>query len=221
MSTQISVEYGLSPAVLFAGVAETTLLANGCTVDIAPAQPDDIDRVRSFYQHLSDASTYYRFFTMRRTLPERQLHEMVDQDVPHHVTLLASVAGELIGMGEFVVGESMDEAEVAFAVADDHHRKGVATLLLERLAVVARRCGLKRFVATTLPGNHDMQLVFRTVGLTQQSHFDGGVVDIALDLSSLDHLEVEAAARHRHALAMRAESRQLTRVGCPSAAPAT
>jgi nucleotide-binding universal stress UspA family protein/GNAT superfamily N-acetyltransferase len=195
---------------VFAGVTESTLLSTGCPVDIAPAQVRDLERVRAFYQHLSDASTYYRFFTMRRALPDQELHDMVGQDGPHHVTLLASVAGELIGIGEYVVGESRDEAEVAFAVADDHHREGVATLLLERLAVVARRCGIKHFTATTLPGNHDMQLVFRTVGLTQQSHFDGGVVDVTLDLASLDHLEIEAAARHQHALAI------LRSAVCPS-----
>ena len=58
-------------------------------------------------------------------------------------------------------------------------------------------------MAQTLPGNRDMLLVFRTVGLAEQTHFDGGVVDVTLDLSTLDHLEAEAEIRHQHALANR------------------
>ncbi|MEO7370754.1 MAG: GNAT family N-acetyltransferase [Ilumatobacteraceae bacterium] len=178
------------------------LLANGRAVEIAQACPDDFDRVRVFYEQLSDSSTYFRFFGIRRRLPTAELQSVVAQDVPHHVTLLASTDGELIGIGEFIVGSNLDEADVAFAVADDHHREGIATLLLERLAVIGRRYGLKRFVAQTLPANRDMLLVFRTVGLTEEAHFDGGVVEITLDLTTLDRLEVEAEMRYRHAVSM-------------------
>lgn len=185
---------------VLAGVGGPALLANGRPFDIAPAIPTDLARVRRFYERLSDTSSYYRFFGIRRALPERELQGMVAQDVPRRVVLLASVDGELIGIGEFIVTDKPDQAEVAFAVADDHHREGVATLLLERLAIVARRCGLQRLVAKTLPGNRDMLLVFRTVGLTEQAHFVDGVVDITLDLSTLDHLEAEAEIRHQQAL---------------------
>jgi GNAT superfamily N-acetyltransferase len=186
--------------MVLAGVCGQALLANGRPVDIAHAVPTDVARVRSFYEHLGDTSSYFRFFGIRRSILERELQGMVAQDVPRHVVLLASVDNELIGIGEFIVTDKPDQAEVAFAVADDHHGEGVATLLLERLAVVARRCGLRQLVAQTLPGNHDMLLVFRTVGLTEQTHFDEGVVDITLDLSTLDHLEVEVEIRHQQAL---------------------
>jgi GNAT superfamily N-acetyltransferase len=179
----------------------TARLMNGRPVDIAPAGPNDIVRIRSFYDRLSDTSTYFRFFGLRPALPERELEAMVTQDLPRHATLLASIGDELIGIGEFVANERVDEAEVAFAVADDHHHEGVATLLLERLAVLARGCGLERLVAHTLPGNKDMLLVFRTVGLAMRTHFEGGVVDVTLDLSSLEDLEAEADRRHQHALA--------------------
>jgi hypothetical protein len=46
-----------------------------------------------------------------------------------------------------------------------------------------------------------MLLVFRTVGLAMRTHFEGGVVDVTLDLSSLEDLEAEADRRHQHALA--------------------
>jgi len=197
MATQLTV---VADATVLAGVCGEALLANGRPVDIAAAVPTDMARVRTFYEQLSDTSSYFRFFGIRRALSEQELQCMVASCPPRHVVLLASIDRELIGIGEFIVTDEPEQAEVAFAVADDHHREGVATLLLERLAVVARRCGLQRLVAQTLPGNHDMLLVFRTVGLTEHAHFDGGVVDITLDLSTLDHLEAEAEIRHHQAL---------------------
>ncbi len=188
---------------MLASVSGTALLATGRSVDIAPASAADVDRVREFYDRLSDTSTYYRFFGIRRALPEREVRAMVVQDAPRHVVLLASIDGELIGIGEFIVTDTPEQAEVAFAVADDHHREGVATLLLERLALAGRQCGLQRLVAKTLPGNHDMLLVFRTVGLAQQAHFADGLVEVTLDLSTLDHLEAEAEHRHEQALQQR------------------
>ena len=57
-----------------------------------------------------------------------------------------------------------DEAEVAFAVADDQQRRGLATLLLEHLAGIARANGISTFVADTLPGNSKMLNVFAAAG---------------------------------------------------------
>lgn len=185
---------------LLADVTGEALLANGRPVSINPSVSTDVPRVRAFYEHLSSISNHYRFLGSRREIPQLELEHMVTCDVAHHVALLASIDGELIGIGEYYVDEQHDEAEVAFAVADDHHGEGVATLLLERLALTARRCGLQRLVAHTLPDNRDMLLVFENIGLTEQTHFDGDVIDVILDLSTLDYLEILAEARRQQAM---------------------
>jgi GNAT superfamily N-acetyltransferase len=181
---------------VFDGVLGPALLATGRSVEIADATPDDFERVRQFYDELGDTSMYFRFFGTRKYIPDAELRSVVSHGIPKHVTLLAWMDGRLIGIGEFIVGGDPTEAELAFAVADDHHHEGVATLLLERLAVVGRRCGLQRLTARTMFGNQDMLLVFRTVGLTRRSDMDGGEVHIVLDLISLDELDRQAARRH-------------------------
>ena len=93
----------------------------------------------------------------------------------------------IIGIGEYHVSPGRDEAEVAFAVADAHHHEGVATVLLEDLALIGRAAGLCRLVAETLPGNVAMKSVFRSVGLVQRDWFEAGVVYVELDLTA-DHL---------------------------------
>jgi len=177
------------------------LLINGRPVHIAPSQMADLERVRLFYQHLSDSSTYYRFFGIRRAIPERELREVVDPEADGHVTLVATIDGDLVGIGEFVVAASGDEAEVAFAVSDDHRGEGIATLLLEHLVAIARRRGIKALTAMVLPGNEPMLLVFRTVGLPETAVFDEeGVVDVRFDLLAPDELDRRSAERRLNAM---------------------
>ena len=115
------------PGSTFADIERDASLSNGRTVHIAPASLDDLERVRAFYATLSDTSTYFRFFGIRRALPESELRHAVDPAVREHVTLLATIDGALAGIGEFIIGTTGDDAEVAFAVADDHHHEGIAT----------------------------------------------------------------------------------------------
>ena len=175
-------------------MSEIARLVTGQPVDIRLATPADMTLVRSFYEDLDDVATYYRFFGIRRQLPDRELRSAVS-GTSSHVTLLAFDENGLIGVGEYIIGTDPTSAEVAFAVADDHHREGIATLLLERLALIAHDRGLLRFTAMVLPDNADMQLVFRTVGLTTHTCFEDGVVDVVLDLSSVVSLRAAAAKR--------------------------
>ena len=138
---------------LTVGVTGPALLATGVQVEIYVARPDDLDSVRTFYEELSDTSTYFRFFGIRRALPDNELRSVVTPAWPERLTLCAAVDGRLIGVGELVAGSPEEiaesgDAELAFAVADDHHREGVATLLLEALAIVARRSGFPRLTAS-------------------------------------------------------------------------
>lgn len=173
---------------------EQARLSNGRPVNLRRAAAGDLVAVRDFYRQLNDESTYYRFFAIRRPVPEQELRDVVGA-TDQHVTMLATADDQLIGIGEYIVGNDPEEAEVAFVVADDHHREGVATLLLERLAVIAHEKGLLRFIANVLPDNDDMKLVFRTVGLTTHRHFDDGVVKVTLDLTSVGALLTAAESR--------------------------
>ena len=68
-------------------------------------------------------------------------------------------------------GPGKDEAEVAFVVADEHHGRGISTLLLEHLAAIARLNGIVRFTAEVLADNRAMLTVFAKAGwpLTRSS----------------------------------------------------
>jgi GNAT superfamily N-acetyltransferase len=181
---------------------EEVMLATGDLISIAPSTAADLERVRELYHSLSARTNHLRFFHLRQEIPERELLGVVD-GLPQHLTLLASLGERLIGIGELIVDDEHAQGEVAFTVSDDHHHEGVATLLLERLALLGKRLGLRRLVATTLGENRDMQLVFGTVGLPRQSRCEDGEVDVTLDLADLTTLEQARSQRHAAALAAR------------------
>ena len=177
------------------------VLANGHTVHLRPAAPDDAPRVRDFYEDLGDTSTYYRFFGLRRAIPDQEVAALVAPELPRHATLLACMGDEIVGVGELHVLEAdPTSAEVAFAVSDDLHGQGIATLLLEDLAVVAGQVGVQRLVAETLPGNTAMQLVFRTAGLDERHRFDDGLMDVVMELGDHQGLRHEAVEREATAV---------------------
>lgn len=210
ISAGIGPRWGMADKTAGSGIPDTAdvlsefpiqaLLANGRTVSVAPAREAEIAAVHSFYESLSDTATYYRFFGMRPALIEAELRQSVVEDPAHHITLLAWLDDRLIGIAEFVTGSDPEEAELAIVVADDHHHEGVATLLLERLVIVARRCGIHRLIARTLRGNEEMKVVLRTLGLTERIELGDGVIVFTLDLDSYEEMQRRAAVRFEQAM---------------------
>ena len=74
-------------------------------------------------------------------------------------------------------------AEIALAVADAFRGKGLGTLLLERLAMLAVRNGFTRFWALTNAENVPMLDVFRASGFALRERADGGDIEINLEVA--------------------------------------
>jgi len=73
-------------------------------------------------------------------------------------------------------------AEIALAVADGMHRRGIATLLLEHLVSVARARGVKTFVGEVLPDNYAVLRVLSDAGLAVRRRSGSGVIDLFIPL---------------------------------------
>lgn len=189
---------------LFTGIAVEALLATGRSINIRPGRVIDVAQMRAFYEALSDTAAYYRFLGLRPALVDDELQRSAQQS-RDHVSLLAWLDDRLIGIGEFSA-QGPNDAEIAMAIADDHHHEGVATLLLERLVDVARRCGMTRFVARTMRGNEEMRLVLQTLGLREHIEHDDGTVTYSLDLDSYDEMQRQRAARLEQALRAASET---------------
>ena len=106
------------------------LLADGTTVEIREACPEDFDAVRAMHEAMAPDNIYLRFFSYSRRSAEIEAHRICrdhDPDKPGSAALLALLDGELVGVASYagLIGHPR-QAEVAFAVADHMHHKGIA-----------------------------------------------------------------------------------------------
>src|SRR5438552_12190915 len=130
------------------------LLADGTTVEIREARPEDFDAVLAMHEAMAPDNIYLRFFSYSKRSAETEARRICrdpDPDTPGSAALLALRDGELVGVASYaeLIGHP-GQAEVAFAVADHMHHKGIATLLLEHLVSLAPIRQLTTVTAETL-----------------------------------------------------------------------
>ena len=160
------------------------LLTDGSTVEIRPARPSDADAVKDMHAAMSPDNMYLRFFSLSPSAAQQEAQRVCRAPGPDHAALLAWRDGELIGVASYepTGKEKEGAAEIAFAVSDEMHGRGVATLLLEHLVSLARRRKLTAFTATALADNTAMLRVFADAGLPVQRQNADGVVDMIFPL---------------------------------------
>jgi acyl-CoA synthetase (NDP forming)/RimJ/RimL family protein N-acetyltransferase len=160
------------------------LLTDGTTVLIRPAGPRDADAVRQMHAQMSPSNIYLRFFSMSPQAAEREAQRVTRPADPDHCALLAWIGNELVGLASYEPTGKPGVAEIAFAVSDHMHGRGVATLLLDHLVSTARLRGLRAFTAETLADNVAMLRVFANVGLDARRQMSDGVVETTFPLPS-------------------------------------
>jgi acyl-CoA synthetase (NDP forming)/GNAT superfamily N-acetyltransferase len=161
------------------------LLADGSTVEIRPAGPADFDAVKAMHEAMSPDNSYMRFFNISRFAAETEARRICRDLRPGHVALLALSGSEVVGCASYdVPSDAENVAELAFAVADHMHHRGIATLLLEHLVSYARSHQITVFTAETLGENAPMLNVFADAGLPVQRHYDDGVMELTIPLPS-------------------------------------
>jgi acyl-CoA synthetase (NDP forming)/GNAT superfamily N-acetyltransferase len=168
------------------------LLADGGTVHIRPARAQDASAVKEMHENLSPGNAYFRFFNLSPLAPEREAKRVTRPEDADHVALLAWFGDRLVGVATYEATGKPGRAEIAFAVSDEMHGRGVATLLLEHLVSVARQRGLTAFEAETLPDNYAMQRVFAAAGLPVRRKFTDGVVELTFPLPDAEGEELDS-----------------------------
>lgn len=187
------------PAGYPAGFETDVVLADGATAHVRPIRPDDGPRILAFHGRQSPQSIYYRYFSPRPRLTDREVERMTDLDYVDRMALVALRGDELIGVARYDRWRHRSEAEVAFFVDDANHGRGLATVLLEHLAVRAREVGLTGFTASVLPENRKMITVFTQAGFEAATRFADGIVEVRLGISPTPEAEAAIDARARSA----------------------
>ncbi|MFJ5547472.1 GNAT family N-acetyltransferase [Streptomyces sp. NPDC093225] len=173
------------------------LLADGATVSVRPVVPDDRAEVAGFYEAMSAENLRLRFFTANRRSGEQSAERVSRPASPGRGALLAEAGGEAVGLVEYERLPGTDQADLALAVADRWHHRGVGTVLLEHAVSRARSEGITAFAADALAENHAVLKVFTDLGLKVTRRFNGPEVHclVQLDADETYLSAVEARGR--------------------------
>jgi acyl-CoA synthetase (NDP forming)/GNAT superfamily N-acetyltransferase len=158
------------------------LLTDGSTVEIRKALAQDAEAVRAMHAAMSPDNFYLRFFSLSPNAADKEAIRICREPDSGHAALLAWQDGRLVGVASYEPAGKPGLAEIAFAVPDDMHGRGVASLLLEHLVWEARQCDLRAFTAETLAENSPMLRVFADAGLPAKRRISDGMVELTFPL---------------------------------------
>ena len=179
--------YFRAPEPQGAAASGQVILRDGTTATLRLARANDAALLEAFLSKVAPESYQRRFFG--ETPPKVAAARMLAPEPPETKLVLFVLTGEpqqprLLATGEYArEAPDSERAEVAFLVADAVQGKGLGTLILERLALVAARHGITRFTALTMARNRAMIGMFQSSGFRVNRRLGYGEVE--LDFSIL------------------------------------
>lgn len=178
-------------------------LRDGTTAQVRVAGPEDrdaLDALLDFFRRLSPGSRWRRFFSPAPPSPE-QIASLCRSPYPQSgvsLVVTRTQGGEprVIATGCYQA-KGQRTAEVALAVDDAFQGKGLGTLLLERLALLAVRHGFTHFWAVTHADNQAMHEVFQESGFAFEEGPERGEVEMDLSIVPTETTLARLETRHR------------------------
>lgn len=162
------------------------LLANGTHVLLRPIRRGDRDLLQRGMRRLSPLARRHRFFTALDELNDGLATYLTDVDYSSHFAWVAVDLDRperpIVAVGRYIrLPEDTTTAEIAFVVGDDYQRLGLATMLLELLAIVARHNGVEHFYARLMSDNMAMRHILTKAGGRLEND-EAGVLRTTVDL---------------------------------------
>lgn len=176
------------------------ILRDGTTATVKVAGPADRQRMARFFAALSKGSRHQRFFSLAEPDP-KLIDALCDDSDPRKqlsliVTRASATDSVVIATANYAARDETT-AEIALAVDDPFQGKGIGSLLLERLSVLAARNGFRRLWAIAMAENKPMLDVFRESGFDCRSRVDGSYMEIDLSLTPSQASVARAEFRDR------------------------
>ncbi|MCM4084853.1 bifunctional acetate--CoA ligase family protein/GNAT family N-acetyltransferase [Paractinoplanes hotanensis] len=164
------------------GTTAHVLTSDGGIVAVRPVRPDDRPGLTALYQSGSPESLRLRFFAVPSGPSiDSEVDRLCRPQSARHLAVLALDGDAVIGVAACDRTDDIShQAEFAVFVADAHHGRGVGTLLLEHLAVLAHRQGIQELVGEVLPANMAMLRVAHDLNARAWSRFGDGVIDVGV-----------------------------------------
>lgn len=162
---------------------EQTLQIGDQAVTIRPAKPIDARRIQEHFYNLDKNDIISRFFYERESFELKEAEELSQIDYIKSLTIIALIGengfGKVVGIGEYLLVEKKNMAEIALSIHKEFQGKGLGRALIHKLAETARGNGISGLLAYTSINNLGMIRLFETLPYSVSSSFDGDIVTLS------------------------------------------
>jgi len=158
---------------------------------IRPSKPVDERRIQEHFYNLDQPDVVSRFFHERQTFVRDDLEDVLQVDYIKDMTIIAVTGefgfGKVVAVGEYLLNQSSNMAEVAFTVDKEYQGKGMGKILIRKLSEAARENGLAGLFAYTSPGNKGMIKLFKTLSYKVKTVFEDDMILLTCRFDELDN----------------------------------
>ncbi|MFC7480896.1 GNAT family N-acetyltransferase [Luedemannella flava] len=185
------------------------LTTDGAVVVIRPVTPTDADALTGLFRGGSPEALRRRFFAVPGPLTiAAEVVRLTRTQDPGHDAIVAVDRATVVGVASYWrANPDAPTAEFGIFVADDHHGRGIGTLLLEQLSARARARGIVELTGQVLAGNAAMLRVATDIAGRIVPRGADGIVKVGLATTQAE--DALAAADLRERVAERASLRPL------------
>lgn len=162
---------------------ERVVLRDGSTVVIRPLAAGDEAAIVAWFEGLGPETRYARFLGGINRLDDRMRSQLAQVDHRDREALTAVAAdGATVGIARYMRLPEPGTAEVAVAVVDRWRGRGIASLLLQRIAVRARAAHIHCLTALCLTSNSAILHLLSRLGPMTTDPPAAEVVEVRVDL---------------------------------------
>ncbi len=167
-----------------AGTGEDwVVLRDGSTIAVRPLATGDVAAIGSWFDRLGPETRYARFLGSVAVLDDRTRAQLAQVDHRDHEALTAVTPdGAVVGIARYIRLPHSSTAEVAVAVADQWRGRGIASLLLQRIAARARATGIDCLTALCLASNSAILGLLSRLGPLTTTPPESEVVEVRISL---------------------------------------
>lgn len=164
-----------------------TRLKDGTRVCLRPITPKDELRIGQGIEQLSPESRYLRFFSASRSVPDFVVEQLADVDGYHHIGWGAIRTDRLdvpaIGAAHAIRSTNNPEtAELAVAVLDAYHGKGLGRMLLASVFIQCEQQDIRTINVDMIEGNRAALMLIAALGAYRNGG-EAGVVHYRLEIA--------------------------------------
>jgi acetyltransferase len=160
---------------------EDVPLADGRRLRLRPIQPEDEPALRRSFAKLTPEEVRLRFFVPLKTLSHAMAARFTQLDYDREMALVLTDPGlpgtsDIYGVARLHADPDNERAEFALVVRHDVTRRGLGTLLMERLLAWARGRGVGELFGDVLRENTPMRALCRRLGFRETTSPDDPTV---------------------------------------------